>query len=78
MRNIGVSSIEVKVKIIIYRYIDIDKYTKSGVWKTETKQNFIQVSDSLLEDRVLDKDAWLAKLLGTHLSIQFHKKVKFS
>ena len=30
-----------------------------------------------LEDRVLHKEAWVAKLL-THLSIQVHKKVKFS
>ena len=29
---------------------------------------------SLLEDRVLHKEAWVAKLIGTHL----HKKVKFS
>ena len=32
----------------------------------------------LLEDRALHKEAWVAKLLGTHLSIQVHKKVKFS
>ena len=32
----------------------------------------------LLEDRVLHKEAWFTKLLGTHLSIQVHKKVKFS
>ena len=32
---------------------------------------------SLLEDRALHKEAWVAKLLGTHLSIQVHKKVKF-
>ena len=31
-----------------------------------------------LEDRVLHKKAWVAKLLGTHLSIQVHKMVKFS
>ena len=36
------------------------------------------VLDSSLEDRVLHKEAWVAKLLGTHLSIQVHKKVKFS
>ena len=34
--------------------------------------------DSLLEDRVLHKEAWVAKLLGTHLSIQVNKQVKFS
>ena len=34
--------------------------------------------DSLLEDRVLHKEAWAAKLLGTHLSVQDYKKVKFS
>ena len=33
---------------------------------------------SLLGDKVLHKEAWVAKLLGTHLSIQVHKKVKFS
>ena len=32
----------------------------------------------LLKDRVLHKEAWIAKLLGTHLSIQAHKKIKFS
>ena len=31
----------------------------------------------LLEDRVLDKKAWVATLLGTHFRIQDHKKVKF-
>ena len=31
-----------------------------------------------IEDRVLHKEAWVAKLLGTHLSIQVHKKLKFS
>ena len=30
----------------------------------------------LLESRMLHKEAWVAKLLGTHLSIQVHKKVK--
>ena len=33
---------------------------------------------SLLDDRVLHKEAWVTKLLGTHYSIQVHKKVKFS
>ena len=28
----------------------------------------------LLEDRVLHKEAWVAKLLGTHLSIQVNEK----
>ena len=32
----------------------------------------------LLKDRVLHKEAWIAKLLGNHLSIQAHKKIKFS
>ena len=32
----------------------------------------------LLEDRVLLKEPWVAKLLGTHLSIKVHKKVKSS
>ena len=27
---------------------------------------------------MLHKEAWVAKLLGTHLSIQVHKKLKFS
>ena len=39
---------------------------------------FTVFGHSLLEDRVLHKEAWVAKLLGTHLSIQVHKKVKFS
>ena len=30
----------------------------------------------LLESRMLHKGSWVAKLLGTHLSIQVHKKVK--
>ena len=29
-------------------------------------------------DRVLHEEAWVAKILGTHLSVQVHKKVKFS
>ena len=33
---------------------------------------------NLLEDKELHKEAWVAKILGTHLSIQIHKKVKFS
>ena len=33
---------------------------------------------SLLEDKVLRKGALVATLLGTYLSIQVHKKVKFS
>ena len=39
---------------------------------------FTTFGHSLLEDRVLHKEAWVAKLLGTHLSIQVHKKVLFS
>ena len=39
---------------------------------------FLDIFISLLEDRVLHKEAWVAKLVGTHLSIQVHKKVKFS
>ena len=39
---------------------------------------FTVFGHSLLEDRVLHKEAWVTKLLGTHLSIQVHKKVKFS
>ena len=31
----------------------------------------------LLENWLLHKEAWVTKLLGTHLSIQVHKKVKF-
>ena len=33
---------------------------------------------SLLVDRVLHKEEWVAKLLDTHLSIQVHKRVKFT
>ena len=43
-----------------------------------TARIFTIFGHSLLEDRVLHKEAWVAKLLGTHLSIQVHKKVKFS
>ena len=39
---------------------------------------FTVFEHSLLEDRVLHKEAWVVKLLGTHLSIQVHKKVEFS
>ena len=39
---------------------------------------FTVFEHSLLEDRVLHKKAWVSKLLGTHLIIQVHKKVKFS
>ena len=34
--------------------------------------------NSLLKDIVLHKGAWVAALLGTHLRIQDHKKVKIS
>ena len=43
-----------------------------------TARIFTVFGHSLLEDRVLHKEAWVATLLGTHLSIQVHKKVKFS
>ena len=43
-----------------------------------TARIFTVFGDSLLEDRALHKEAWVAKLLVTHLSIQVHKKVKFS
>ena len=39
---------------------------------------FTVFGHGLLEDRLLHKEAWVAKLLGTYLSIQVHKKVKFS
>ena len=38
---------------------------------------FTVFGHSLLEDRVLHKEEWVAKLLGTHLIIQVHKNVKF-
>ena len=41
-------------------------------------QDFHCFLDSLLEDRVLHKEAWVATLLGTHLTVQVHKKAKFS
>ena len=43
-----------------------------------TARIFTVFGHSLLEDRALHREAWVAKLLGTHLSIQVHKKVKFS
>ena len=43
-----------------------------------TARIFTVFGHSLLEDRALHKEAWVVKLLGTHLSIQVHKKVKFS
>ena len=43
-----------------------------------TARIFTVFGHSLLEDRASHKEAWVAKLLGTHLSIQVHKKVKFS
>ena len=42
-----------------------------------TARIFTVFGHSLLEDRALHKEAWVAKLLGTHLSIKGHKKVKF-
>ena len=39
--------------------------------------NFSFTVFGLLEDRVLHKEAWVAKLLGTHLSIQVHKRPNF-
>ena len=43
-----------------------------------TSRIFTVFGHSLLENRVLHKEAWVAALLDTHLSIQVHKKVKFS
>ena len=40
--------------------------------------HFFGLVFGLLEDRVLHKETWFAMLLGTHLRIQVHKKVKFS
>ena len=37
-----------------------------------TARIFTVFGHSLLEDRALHKEAWVAKLLGTHLSIQVH------
>ena len=42
-----------------------------------TARTFTVFGHSLSEDRVLHKEAWVLKLLGTQLSIQVHKKVKF-
>ena len=42
-----------------------------------TARIFTASGHSLLEGRVLHKEAWVAKLLGTHLSIQVNKKVNF-
>ena len=39
---------------------------------------FTAFGHSLSENRVLHKEAWVATLLGTHLSIQVQKMVKFS
>ena len=54
------------------------KASLGNSWLTLKVPGFSLFLDSLLEDRVLHKEAWVAKLLGTHLSIQVHKKVKFS
>ena len=43
-----------------------------------TARAFTLFEHSLLENRVLHKETWVAKLLGTHLSIKVLKKVKFS
>ena len=43
-----------------------------------TAKMFTILLTGLLEDRVLHKEAWVAALLGTHLSIQVQKKIKFS
>ena len=50
----------------------------SSLFNALTTRIFTVFRHSLLEDRVLHKEAWVAKLLGTHLSIQVHKKIKFS
>ena len=41
-----------------------------------TARIFTVFGHGLLEDRVLHKEAWVAKLLGTHLSVLVYKKVK--
>ena len=65
-----------KSKILIL--IDKQILTISAVINPLTTGIFTVFGQSLLEGRVLHKEAWVAKLLGTHLSIQVHKKVKFS
>ena len=55
----------------------VDDQTQK-VFNPLTARIFTVFGHSLLEDRVLHKEAWVAKLLRTHLSIQVHKKVKFS
>ena len=42
-----------------------------------TARIFTVFGHSSLENKVLHKEVWVAKLLGTLLSIQVHKKVKF-
>ena len=42
---------------------------KGSFFNPLTARIFTVFGHSLLEDRVLHKEAWVAKLLGTHLSI---------
>ena len=64
-----------------YEYkVQSNFHTKKKMKKilTLSLPGFSLFLDSSLEDRVLRKEAWVGKLLGTHLCIQAHKKVKFS
>ena len=69
------------MKIIInFKHKHFKNVYNSIISKNEGFQplNFQDFYWHFLEDRALHKETWVAKLLGTQLSIQVHKKVKFS
>ena len=82
--NINPLNICNKLKLIKSNKATRASYCKSNYHVYREKFNpltariFTVFGQSLLEDRALHKEAWVATLLGTHLSIQVHKKVKFS
>ena len=60
------------------KFLEGIKFNSVGGTKKKTKRSIVNplsamiftvFRHSLLEDRVLHKEAWVAKLLGTHLSI---------
>ena len=70
------NDLTVRISILMWNYLHQSKVS-STIFNPLSARIFTVFGHSLLGDRVLHKEALVAKLLGTHLSIQVQKKVKF-
>ena len=70
-----ISNLDFRVEINFLQKVDIK--CAFVFFNPLSARIFTVFGQSLLEDRVIHKEAWVAALLGTHLSVQVHKKVKF-